>query len=395
MLDHHDTPLTTARLARKLAPHLASLTIVFLVTGASMATVPLFVSDELHFGPVLIGFISGAQFIAAIAFRIAAGRHSDRNGPKRAVLVGLALLALAGLVCWIAYLIRTTEELAAAMLLVGRVLHGAAESFIIVGAQTWALAIAGPARAALVLGWAGTALFLALALGAPFGGTLYALTDFGVVAVFMTIVPLLVLGAVSLIPGSAVSPGQPLNFSTVLKRVYMQGFCIALAGLGYGVVLSFGVVLYAERGWAPTWAALTLYSAFLIIARIAIGSLPDRMGGTKAAVISLFVQVVGLLLLALSNYQLLGFLGASLAGFGYAIVYPSLGREALRQVSPENGGTALAVFSAFALLAFGVGGPLLGLLADHYGTGAIFLFAAGTSATAIIVLSLNGRAKTA
>lgn len=386
-----EQPTRALQLARRLAPHLISLTVVFLVNGASMATVPLFVSEELHYGPVLIGLIAGAQFIAAIAFRIVAGRLADSYGPKRALLIGLAMTTLAGFVCWVGSMLASAAAIAATAILAGRIVHGVAESFILVGAQTWSLAIAGPKRAALVLGWVGTTLFVALALGAPLGGVIYALGEFRAVAIFMTVVPIAVLGAVFLLQPTKVLRGEPMKVGAVVGRVYLQGLCIALAGMGYGVVLSFGVVHFAARDWAPSWAALTLYSASLILARITMGSLPDRMGGTRAAVISLFVQVSGLLLLAFSHDRYVGFLGASLAGFGYAVVYPSLGREAVERVSPENRGTALAVFSAFTLLAFGIGGPLLGLLADRFGTGSVFLFAGATGSTAILVLTLTGR----
>ena len=76
-----------------------------------------------------------------------------------------------------------TPSLSAAILLGGRALLGGAESFVITGAVSWGLALAGPANTGRVIAWVGMAMFAALAFGAPVGTTLYALGGFTAVAV--------------------------------------------------------------------------------------------------------------------------------------------------------------------------------------------------------------------
>ena len=67
---------------------------------------------------------------------------------------------------------------------------------------------------------------------------------------------------------------------------------------------------------------------------------------------------------------------AGLAGFGYSLVYPSLGLEAIRRAPPQSRGLAMGAFTACLDLALGLAIPALGLLAGVAGLGAVFLASA-------------------
>ena len=76
--------------------------------------------------------------------------------------------------------------------------------------------------------------------------------------------------------------------------------------------------------------------------------------------------------------------GASLAGLGFALVYPGLGVEAVRRAPPQSRGLAMGAYTAFLDVALGFGSPALGLVAGWAGLGAVFL------ASALVVLSAAG-----
>src|SRR5215213_3653414 len=80
-----------------LFPIMAAVFGGFLVIGIAIPVLPLHVHQGLGQSTFLVGLVVGSQFAAAIVSRVWAGRHSDRRGPKRAMVVGLSIAAVAGL----------------------------------------------------------------------------------------------------------------------------------------------------------------------------------------------------------------------------------------------------------------------------------------------------------
>lgn len=76
-------------------------------------------------------------------------------------------------------------------------------------------------------------------------------------------------------------------------------------------------------------------------------------------------------------------LGALLTGFGYSLVYPGFGVEAVRRAPPESRGLAMGSYTAFLDLALGLSSPALGFLASRAGTGRVFM------ASSIVVLAAS------
>ena len=74
------------------------------------------------------------------------------------------------------------------------------------------------------------------------------------------------------------------------------------------------------------------------------------------------------------------------------MVFPAMGREVVHLIEPHLRGTALGAFTAFQDLAYGLTGPLAGLLADRAGYGSVFLMGGiAASAGLLIALWLRGR----
>jgi MFS family permease len=166
----------------------------------------------------------------------------------------------------------------------------------------------------------------------------------------------------------------------VARRIWLPGLGAALSSIGFGVILSFASLLFAERGWLPVWLAFTSYAVALIAARLLLGHLPDRVGGARVALACVLIEVAGLALMGLAPTTTIAAIGAALTGFGYALVFPGLGVEAVRRSPPEARGLAMGAYTACLDLALGVSGPLLGLLASGAGLRTVFL------ASALIVL---------
>jgi MFS family permease len=124
-----------------LLPILGAVFAAFLVIGMGMPVLPLHVHQGLDFGTFLVGLVTGSQFAAAILSRVWAGRQADTRGPKIAMIAGLAIAAAAGGLYLLSLTTLSRPTVSLAVLLVGRALLGIGESFIIIGGQSWALAI--------------------------------------------------------------------------------------------------------------------------------------------------------------------------------------------------------------------------------------------------------------
>jgi hypothetical protein len=218
-----------------------------------------------------------------------------------------------------------------------------------------------------VIGGAGIALFVSLALGGPLGSAMYAGAGLQRVSVFTLLISLESLGQIWRRPGPLRVPQITAEGPMVLAAVARAGVASGLAGFAYTALAFFSVLLFLDRGSAPTWAPFSVCAVALILMRTAVARLPDRMGAPKTALVLLFVQMAGLAAMTQGAAMGLALVGSFVAGIGYAFIYPALGREAVRSVAPERVGRALGYYSALLDLSLRVSGLLLGQVADRVG----------------------------
>jgi hypothetical protein len=74
----------------------------------------------------------------------------------------------------------------------------------------------------------------------------------------------------------------------------MPGLGAALSSIGFGAILAFSALLFADRGWLPVWLPFSAFATSLIVARVLFGKLPDRLGGARVALVTVFVEAAGL-----------------------------------------------------------------------------------------------------
>jgi MFS family permease len=354
-----------------LVPVMAAVFIAFLVIGIALPVLPLHVHRGLGLGTFLVGLVAGSQFAAAIVSRVWAGRHADASGPKQAVIVGLIIAAAAGLLYVLSLNFMTAPAISATILLVGRALLGIGESFIIVGAQSWGLAILGVQNTSRTLAWMGSAMFGAFAAGAPIGTALYGRYGFTAIALATALLPLATLLFVTPLRGVPTAARMQAGLLRIMAAVWVPGLASALSSIGFGAITAFSALLFVTRGWAA-WPAFTIFALTFILARLFLGHLADKFGGAKVALISVVVEAAGLALIWLAPWLALALSGAALTGFGYSLVYPGLGVEAVRLMPAQSRGIAMGAYTAFLDAALGFGTPALGLLGDHAGLDAVF-----------------------
>jgi len=381
-----------------LLPIMGVVFIAFLVIGLAMPVLPLYVHQGLGLSTFVVGLVAGSQFAASLVSRVWAGRHADTRGAKHAVMAGLLASAAAGLLYLLSLRFVSAPELSVTILLLGRAVLGAGESFIITGAQTWGLALAGAQNTGKVLAWMGTAMYAAFALGAPAGTTLYGAYGFTAIALATTVLPFATLMLVWRLRRVAPTARARPDYSKVIAGVWVPGVGLALSSVGLGAVTAFIALLFAARGWT-VWPAFTTFAVAFIFARVVFGHLADKVGGAKVALVCVLIEAAGQALIWLAPWSALALIGAALTGFGYALAYPGFGVEAVRRAPPESRGLAMGVYTAFLDVALGLASPALGLIAGVADIGAVFLVSTlvvlGAAALAMRLLyarSLSGNA---
>jgi len=170
--------------------------------------------------------------------------------------------------------------------------------------------------------------------------------------------------------------GGRLPFMHVLGRVLPHGCGLALGSIGFGTIATFITLYYATQHWDNAVLCLSLFGASFIGARLLFGNLINRIGGFRVAIACLSVETLGLLLLWLAPDPHLALAGAALSGFGFSLVFPALGVEAVNLVPASSRGAAVGAYSLFIDLSLGITGPLAGAIAAGVGFASIFLFAA-------------------
>ena len=362
-----------------------SVFLTYLTAGIALPVIPLFVHNDLGMNNVMVGIAVGIQFFATLINRGVAGKRADQHGAKQTTRLGMAVIALVGVAYLSSVLASHSIGLQFCLLLIGRVLLGFGESFLLTGNLTWGLGLIGQRRSGIVMSWNGMAIYGSLAAGAPIGLFLYHHFAFFGVSIACILCPLIALLCNAKIASVPTSSGDRPSFTTVLKQILAPGSILALQGVGFAVIGAFVSLYFAAEHWGGAGYTLTIFGIAYVLVRVIFGGLPDKIGGVKVTIVSLTVETLGLLLLCFSQQEWQALVGAALTGAGCSLVFPAMGVEIMKRVDAQVRGTALGCFSAFQDVAYGATGPLAGFLANSAGYGAVYLAGACSAALGIIV----------
>jgi MFS family permease len=346
--------------------------VIFVETMLYSALVPLLPHYKHEFGlsKSAAGLLVGAYAAGALAAALPGGIAAARYGPRRALLIGVALMGIASLAFGFAG--------DAWSLGIARFAQGVGGSLAWAGALTWLIAASPVTRRGEMLGTAiGSAIF-----GALLGPAVGALADHvGPREVFIGLAGLTVVLIVWTLrtPPAAAVPPRPGALSRALRtpEIRQALWLMSVPALVFGVVGVLVPLKLDNAGWSATAIAIAwvVSAAIEMVLAPLIGRVSDRKGRLLPLRVALMGAVAVLVGFAFANrpaviVPILIVSGITFGGFW---------APAMALLSDAADRIGLAQGLAFGLMnvAWGAGnalGPVIGgSLADAAGDALPFL----------------------
>lgn len=381
-----DVPERTGRTDRRsTALVLTGAALGYLAVTMVIPVLPVYLHDRLGAGGADIGLVMGAPALTAVLARPLAGIVVDMRGHRFTftvatlpLIIGAAMYPACHSTMWF------TAD---------RLLLGLGQGAVMASATVWVVDLAAPDRKGWALGLVGMVNYLVLGVGALLGALVVAAAGgYWSVWVLAAVLPAvaLVLGRFAASAAPARPAGIPVRAGggwwASLSPVMSPGLSLALSFFGYGALTGFVVVALDERGIAHGTVVLTCYAVGVVLSRLLLGSLPDRLGMRPCLAMACAAEAVGLLGVAFAPNLAVAVAGGLLCGVGMSLIYPALGRRVVQDTKDmPRRQTAVAAFGSFVDIGVGVGGPLLGLVAGVGGYAAAFVSAAALVIVAFFI----------
>ena len=360
----------------------------FLAIGAVLPVLPRYVTGPVGAGDLAVGLVVGAFAATAFVGRPIGGRLADRRGRRSVVLAGLLICAVAGALLFLPF--------GVAGLVVARLVIGLGDGWVFTAGVTWIVDLAPADRRGQAIGIFGLAIWGGLTIGTVLGEAVYALGGFEAVWAFATLSPLGGVLVARTVPdhhrppeveAGAAPPSAPLLPRAALR----PGVALALANVGYGTMAGFVVLHLDAQGIGSGALVFTAFAASVVVTRLFLGRLPDRIGPRRSAFFAALAQAAGLALVAAASSLAVALAGALVMGAGTSLIFPSLALLVVRRVDDAGRGAAMGAFTAFFDAGVGIGAPLAGAVAALTDYRTAFAVAAGFALAGAITGVLQRR----
>jgi MFS family permease len=354
--------------------------------GMLLAVLPVYADDELGVGSFGVAVAVAAVSPMVLVCQPIAGRIGDRRGRRMLVVAGgiVAAVSVAG------YVVADSLTLLVAL----RLLTGAGEAMLLVGAATMITDLAPEHRRGEALSLFSLGLWGGLALG-PLLGELVLGTDRFDAVWLLAASCCLAAGLIGLtLPETA--PAKDAETDSTARLVHPAaigpGLVLALTVLGFTGLGTFGALYARELGLDGAGSVFLVFSAVVVATRILARQVPDRLGPTRTARTALALIAAGLFVIGFWNVSAGLFAGTVVVAFGHALAFPSLMTLAVNSGPASERSSVVGTFSAFTELGFLVGALSLGAVASSVGYDGVFVFCAFGPLLGVLLLSrLAGR----
>lgn len=361
----------------KLISYVSFTFVGYFIIGLSLSVLPIFITKSLGYSLLIAGMVISLQYISTFFLRAYSGKIIDGKGPKPAVLFSMIGFSLTGIFLILAYYFKFSPILSLAFLVITRLLTGCAEGMVGASPINWAIMDLGEKHTAKIISYNGVACYGALAIGASLGIVIehaYSLYGIGILSIILGILGFFF--AKTKENKTNLNPQENQSFWKVLGKVAPFGVCLALGGIGFASISTFITLYYNYFHWNNGALCLSIFGGLFVAGRLVFSNVINNYGGIKVAIACLFVETIGLLIIAFATNAQMALVGAGVTGLGFSLIFPALGVVAIKSVSPSSQGSALAGYGLFIDISLGVAGPIIGSVADFFGMQFIFPFSA-------------------
>lgn len=368
---------------RRLLMLVSVLVLVDTMLYAALTPLLPHFARELHLSKAGAGSLVAAYAAGSLIGGLPGGRAAARIGPRRAVLVGLALMGLASIGFAFA---QGYGELVAA-----RMIQGVGSAFTWAGSFAWLMNSSPRAERGALIGTAmGAAVFGEL-LGPVIGVAASALGRTAIFAGLAALAGLLATMTLRIDAASEIETVDVSLRSALGVRRFTDGLVLlAIASMLFGLLSVLAPLHLAAAGWgASAIGATWLLGAALEAGQSPfIGRLSDRRGAMSPARLALGASVPASLVLATGASPGIYAPAVILAGLAYGALFtPSF---ALVSEGAENAGLAQGMAFGLMNAAWATGAMLgpaaAGVVAVATGDSVPFVAAAVGCAIALVLL---------
>ena len=359
----------------------SGVTLYFLGLNMTLSVLPLFVEGELGGTDAQVGIAVSSFGLAAACIRPIIGPLGDRHGRQRLIFSGAIVAGLAT--------IATATATSLGMVIAFRALAGLGEAAVFVGAASAAQDLATDERRGEAASYFSLAIYSSLFLGPPLGE--WISETFGTDTAWVLAGGLAVVAASTGIvaPGAPAEPPPKPERRVLLHRAALRpGAVLFLGLLGYTGFLAFAALHAEEVGIANTGTVFTVFALVIIFLRIFAAKLPDQLGPIRTSRISLSCGAIGLAVLAVWTEPVGVYVGAAILAVAQSFLFPALFALVVDDAPDAERSHAISTLSMFFDLAFGLGGPVIGLVSDTFDRSTAFAVSAGI---ATFALAMCGR----
>lgn len=370
---------TTIRLSQYIKLRIISFVLFtflgYFCIGLPLAVLPIYIHKTLGFSEVIAGIVISLQYFSTFIIRGYAGTIVDRKGPKLAVTFSMLGFLISGILLLCTFLLQKNPMLSLIILSISRLIMGVGEGMVGASPINWAMLTLGERHTPNIISYNGIASYGALALGAPLGVLLSQ--NLGLESIAVVIIIIAIAGGIYAVPKPPVLVKQTavrFSFLEVLGKVAPLGICLGLAGLGFGGISNFITLYYDYFNWKNAALCLSVFSVTFVMTRFVFSNAISKYGGINVGLICFLVEILGLFFLFQATSSLMALIGAGITGFGFSLVFPALGVEAVKMVPSSNAGAALAAYGLFIDISLGLTGPLAGFVIKFFGMPFLFAF---------------------